>query len=73
MAKRFQVAASPLNAVKFDLAIVLTVSVVLLIIVDKLFSDFWAQCLFLAGYGIIAMIWLVSKTKRVVATHQDKK
>jgi len=66
MSKRFQVAASPMNEVKFYLAIVLVIGVLLLLAADKLFNGFWSQFLFLAGYGVLAMAWLVSKVKRVV-------
>ncbi|NOX42314.1 MAG: hypothetical protein GXP19_01055 [Gammaproteobacteria bacterium] len=71
MSKRFQVAASPLNGVKFDLAIILVISVLLLVTVDKLLTNFFGQFLFLAGYGVVAMIWLVTKARRVVTAHQN--
>lgn len=71
MGKRFQVAASPLNQVKFDLAIVFVISVLLLIIADKLFNGFWAQFLFLAGYGLVAMTWIIRKVRRVVINQQN--
>jgi predicted membrane channel-forming protein YqfA (hemolysin III family) len=62
----FSVAASPLNAVKLDLGIILVVGALLLLVHGKLVSGTLAQFLVLAVYGIGAMLWLIIRTRRVL-------
>lgn len=63
--RSFTVAASPFNGVKFDLALLVIVGVVVWLIHDRLIDNGLGQMLFLAGYGLSAMIWLVAKTRRI--------
>jgi len=73
--KGFAVAASPLNAVKLDLAILLVVGIVLLLIVDKLIDHFAGQLVLLFAYGLLAATWIIIRAKRVLArvSHRDDK
>ena len=66
----FGVAASPFNAVKFDLAVILIVGVLLLLVHGAVVANFFGQLLLLGGYGIVAMVWLMVKTQRVLRAHQ---
>lgn len=72
--KGFTVAASPFNAVKLDLALLVVVGLVLWIVHDRLVADQLGQLLLLWGYGVLAMGWVVLRTRRVVrrlAAEQD--
>lgn len=69
MSKRFQVAASPFNIVKLDLAIIAVIALILLIIIDRITDDFSSQLFLLFSYGVIALLWVVHKTRRVIAQH----
>ena len=63
--KGFTVQASPFNVVKFDLALILIVGVVLLLVHERLVEDQLSQLLILFGYGVAAMCWIVFRTRRV--------
>ncbi len=63
--RTFTVAASPFNGVKLDLALIVVVGVVVWLIHDRLIENGFGQLLFLAGYGLAAMVWLVAKTRRI--------
>ena len=63
--RSFTVAASPFNGVKFDLAMIVVVGVVVWLIHDRLIDNSLGQTLFLAGYGVSAMVWLMAKTRRI--------
>lgn len=62
--KGFTVPASPFNAVKLDLALIVIVGLVLLVIHTRLVADQFGQFLLLAGYGFAAMAWIVFRTRR---------
>ena len=62
----FSVQPSPLNSVKLDLAIILVMAVVLVIVVDRLVPSFFLQIIFLAAAGIVGMLWLLWRTRRVM-------
>ena len=66
----FGVAASPFNAVKFDLAVILIVAVLLLLTHGRLVTGSFAQFLLLGGYGLAAMAWLMLRTRRVLLAEQ---
>ncbi len=70
--RSFTVAASPFNGVKFDLALVIIVGLVVWLIHDRLIESGFGQMLFLAGYGLSAMVWLVAKTRRVEQAQRAK-
>lgn len=61
----FTVAASPFNGVKLDLALIVVGGVVVWLIHDRLIENGVGQLLFLAGYGLCAMGWLVAKTRLI--------
>ena len=62
----FTVQASPFNAVKLDLALILFVGVVLVFVHSRLVSNQLGQLGLLAAYGIVAMCWLIFRTRRVI-------
>jgi len=64
--KVFTVKASPFNAIKLDLALILIVGIVVLVTHDRLVEHQLGQLLIVAGYGIAAMLWIVVKTRRVL-------
>lgn len=63
----FGVAPSPLNGVKRDLALVLLGALLLLLVVPRLAADMGMQLLLLAGYGVLSALWVVIRTRRVLA------
>ncbi|ALP52784.1 hypothetical protein Tel_06230 [Candidatus Tenderia electrophaga] len=63
--KGFTVPASPFNAVKLDLALIIIIAVVLWLIHDRLIANQLGQFLLLSGYGLAAMGWIVFRTRRV--------
>ena len=70
--KGFAVAASPLNEVKLDLALLLVVGILLLIIEDKLIEQLAGQILLLSVYGLLAATWIIFRVKRVLAKHHQE-
>ncbi len=64
--RSFTIAASPLNPVKFELGIILFIGFFLLISVQGLTKSPVAQVGILAGYGIISMLLLIYRTKRLL-------
>lgn len=67
--KAFTVQASPFNAIKLDLALILVVGIVLLIVHERLVDDQLGQLLLVAGYGLVAMLWIVMRTRHVLKKH----
>ncbi len=70
--KGFAVAASPLNEVKLDLALLLVVGIILLIIEDKLIDQLAGQILLLFVYGLLAATWIIIRVKRILTKHQQE-
>jgi len=64
--KVFTVKASPFNAIKLDLALILIVGIVVLVVHERLVEHQLGQLLIVAGYGIAAMLWIVIRTRRVL-------
>ncbi len=64
----FTVAASPFNAVKLELGVVLVIGFFLLFIVSSLIDSPFMQVGLLGGYGAVSMLWLIFRVRRVVAT-----
>jgi len=64
--KVFTVQASPFNAIKLDLALILIVGFVVLVVHERLVEDQFGQLLIVAGYGLAAMLWIVMRTRRVL-------
>lgn len=70
--RSFTVKASPFNVVKFDLAIILILGVLLFLVHDLLVTDELTQLAVLAGYGLLAMAWLLVRTRRVSRELSEK-
>ena len=64
--KGMTVAPSPLNEVKLDLAIILVVGGLLLMVQGRLLDGLLAQLLVLASYGVLGMLWIVVRTRKVL-------
>ena len=69
--KVFTVQASPFNAIKLDLALILIVGVVVLVTHDRLVEHQLGQLAILVGYGFAAMLWVVMRTRRVLKSLAD--
>ncbi len=65
--KVFTVKASPFNAIKLDLALILIVGIVVLVVHERLVEHQLGQLLIVAGYGLAAMLWIVIRTRRVLS------
>ena len=61
------VSPSPLNPVKLELIVVIIVGVLLWAVHERITADALDQFLLLGGYGLIAMAWLVLRTRRILA------
>jgi len=64
--KGMTVAPSPLNEVKLDLAIILVVGVLLLLAQGRLLDSLLAQLLVLASYGVLGMLWIVIRARKIL-------
>jgi len=62
----FTVAASPLNAVKLDLGIILILAVVLWLLVGRFVVAPAAQIGVLFAYGLAGMAWIVVRSRRAL-------
>ncbi len=71
--RSLSVAPSPLNGVKFELGVILLVGVILLLVVGRLVADAGTQLLLLAGYGVLGMVWLIVRTRRVLRRRLEEK
>ena len=60
----------PLDPVKRELGLILLVALLLLAVVHRLVSDGLGQVLVLAGFGSAAALWLVWRTRALLARHQ---
>jgi F0F1-type ATP synthase assembly protein I len=65
--KGFAVAASPLNEVKLDLGVILVVGLVLFLVQERALDSLPLQLLLLLSYGVLGMIWIIVRARRVVA------
>lgn len=61
------VAPSPFNEVKLDLGVILTVGIVLLLVQGRALDSLWAQFLVLACYGLLGMLWIILRVRRIMA------
>jgi len=64
--KGITVQASPFNAVKLDLALILIVGIVVLVVHERLVEHQLGQLAILIGYGVVAMLWIVVRTRWVL-------
>jgi len=62
----FTVAASPLNPVKFELGIILFIALFLLVVIPTVVNSTFYQFAILVAYGLIAMAWLIVRTRRLI-------
>ncbi len=60
------VAPSPLNEIKLDLGIILVVGFLLLLLQGRILDGLSLQLLLLASYGLLGMIWIVARTRRIL-------
>jgi hypothetical protein len=65
--KTCAVESSPLNGVKLELGIILLIGLLLLLVQERITDSLRFQFLLLTAYGVAAMLWIVWRTRRVVA------
>lgn len=65
--KGITVAPSPLNEVKLDLGVILSVGVLLLFVQGRVTDHLSLQLLLLLSYGLLGMIWIIIRVRRVIA------
>lgn len=72
----FTVPASPLNVVKLDLGVILCVALLVWLMVEYLSDRVVVQLTVLALYGVLAMAWLLLRTRRIerqlLASHRTQ-
>ncbi|HRX71646.1 MAG: hypothetical protein H6973_16945 [Gammaproteobacteria bacterium] len=71
--KGFAVAPSPLNEVKLDLGVILVVGLVVLLVQGRALDSIPLQLLLLLSYGVLGMIWIIVRTRRVIAKVTQKR
>jgi hypothetical protein len=64
--KGVTVAPSPLNEIKLDLGIILVVGFLLLLLQGRILDSLSLQLLLLASYGLLGMIWIVARARRIL-------
>ncbi len=69
--KGMTVAPSPLNEVKLDLGIILAVGGLLLLAQGRVLDSLLLQLLVLVSYGLIGLIWIVVRTRQIMAKWTD--
>ncbi len=62
----FTVAASPLNGVKLELAVICCGGVLLLLLQGRITSHSLLQLMLLAGYGGASMLWVIYRVRQVM-------
>lgn len=65
--KGMTVAPSPFNEVKLDLGIILAVGGLLLLAQGRMMDSLPLQLLALTGYGVLGLIWIVVRTRRIMS------
>ncbi len=66
----FTVSPSPLNGVKFELAVVLVLGLLLLLAHGRLTGSLLWQFLLLGGYGLLGMIWIIYRARQVLTARR---
>ena len=69
--KGMTVAPSPFNEVKLDLGIILAVGGLLLLAQGRMMDSLPLQLLALTGYGVLGLIWIVVRTRRIMSKLSD--
>ncbi|MBZ4193856.1 MAG: hypothetical protein LAE24_06045 [Candidatus Contendobacter sp.] len=65
--KGMMVAPSPLNEVKLELGIILAIGGLLLLAQGRVLDSLLLQLLALVSYGLIGLVWIVVRTRRIMA------
>ena len=65
-AKTFTVAPSPFNTVKFELGVILLLGILLVLVHGRITSSTKLQFLLLSAYGLLGMVWIVIRTRRIM-------
>ncbi len=68
----FGVRPSPFNQVKFDLAVILLGAAMLLLVHVRVAVDEASRIGLLFGYGVLGMVWLVLRTRRVLRKSENE-
>ena len=69
--KGMTVAPSPFNEVKLDLGIILAVGGLLLLVQGRVLDSLLLQLLALVCYGGIGLIWIIVRTRQIMAKLTD--
>lgn len=64
--RSFAVAASPFNAVKLELALIIVAAIVFWLVVERLYPGRVEAMLLLSGYGAVAAGWIFFRVHRVL-------
>lgn len=64
------VMASPFNAIKFELIIILFLGIGMVVLTEVAPWGMLTQILILAGYAALASLWLLIKTHRELKRHE---
>lgn len=64
-------AFDPLRRVKLELGLIMLLAVVAWLLTERWLALWWQQVLALATYGVIGMIWLVMRARRVMRQMVD--
>lgn len=67
-----EIYASPFNGVKLELGLAIFIGIIVWSAADIITPLFDIQLMILAAYGIIAAIWLVIRTRRVLLKHHSR-
>lgn len=64
-----QVAASPFNGVKLDLAIIILVMLLLWLVLAQTVTDGFVQTVVLFLYSVLAACWIIFRIRRILRQH----
>jgi hypothetical protein len=71
MKKRgLSVNASPFNPLKLELGYLLLMGILLFIVIHRLSDNLWQQVVILFIYGLVSMLWLVARIRKVIRRQQ---
>lgn len=61
----FSVAASPFNAVKLELAVIIVLVILIWVLLEAVTENILTQLIVLAVYSSFAALWLISRIRRL--------
>lgn len=67
-----EISASPFNGVKLELGFAIIIGIIVWSVADIITPAVGKQLIVLAGYGLVAAIWLVIRTRQVVNKHRSE-